>query len=325
MRFYDFDALPNNAPNTVIAEYIWIDGTGIGQRSKSRTLPGPIKGLNDIPSWNYDGSSTEQASSANSEVLLEPAAIFRDPFRGGDNILVLCSTYVWSDKTLSGTEPANTNFRHFSRYVDMEAAGWEPRFELEQEYTICRKHNQFTFWPLGWPKGGYPAPEGPYYCSVGASKCNGRAVMEAHYKACLYAGVNIVGTKAEEMPGQWEFQLGSMNGLDAADHMWTARYILCRVAEDMKLEISFKPKPVKGAWSGAAFHTNFSTKAMREEGGYVALEEALEKLECKHKEHLEVFMLAKFGLNLLFFRYAERGTKKDSLEPRRHPSSRSFQ
>ena len=79
-----------------------------------------------------------------------------------------------------------------------------------------------------------------------------------------------------------------MNGLDAADHMWVARYILCRVAEDMKLGISFKPKPVKGAWSGAAFHTNFSTKSMREEGGFVALEEALEKLESKHKEHLEV-------------------------------------
>ena len=201
VRFYDFDDLPKNDPNAVLAEYVWIDGTGVNLRSKSRTLQGPIKGLSDIPGWNYDGSSTEQASSANSEVLLEPAAIFRDPFRGDENIIVLCSTYVWSDKTLSGTEPANTNFRHFSRYVDMEAAGWEPRFELEQEYTICMKQNQFTFWPLGWPKGGYPAPQGPYYCSVGASKCSGRAVMEAHLRACLYAGVNIVGTKAEEMPG----------------------------------------------------------------------------------------------------------------------------
>ena len=125
----------------VIAEYIWIDGSGINMRSKARSLPGPIKSLNEIPRWNYDGSSTEQATTANSEVLLEPEAFFRDPFRGGDNILVLCSTYVWSDKTFSGTEPANTNFRHFSRYVNMEGAAWEPLFELEQEYTICKKSN----------------------------------------------------------------------------------------------------------------------------------------------------------------------------------------
>ena len=40
----------------------------------------------DLREWNYDGSSTGQAPGHDSEVLLRPAAIFRDPFRGGDNI-----------------------------------------------------------------------------------------------------------------------------------------------------------------------------------------------------------------------------------------------
>lgn len=43
---------------------------------------------------------------------------------------------------------------------------------------------------------------GPYYCGVGADKAYGRDVVEAHYKACLYAGVQICGTNAEVMPAQ---------------------------------------------------------------------------------------------------------------------------
>lgn len=43
---------------------------------------------------------------------------------------------------------------------------------------------------------------GPYYCGVGADKAYGRDIVEAHYRACLYAGVNICGTNAEVMPAQ---------------------------------------------------------------------------------------------------------------------------
>uniref|UniRef100_A0A453NT45 Uncharacterized protein n=1 Tax=Aegilops tauschii subsp. strangulata TaxID=200361 RepID=A0A453NT45_AEGTS len=32
--------------------------------------------------------------------------------------------------------------------------------------------------------------------------------MDAHYKACLYAGINISSINGEVMPGQWEFQVG---------------------------------------------------------------------------------------------------------------------
>ena len=43
---------------------------------------------------------------------------------------------------------------------------------------------------------------GPYYCGVGADKAYGRDIVEAHYRACLYAGVQICGTNAEVMPAQ---------------------------------------------------------------------------------------------------------------------------
>jgi glutamine synthetase len=64
-----------------------VGGSGTDLRSKGRTLPGPVTDVKTLPKWNYDGSSTNQAPGADSEVILYPQAIFKDPFRRGHNIL----------------------------------------------------------------------------------------------------------------------------------------------------------------------------------------------------------------------------------------------
>ena len=273
----------------IAAEYIWIDGTGINLRSKSRTLPSAVKDLWEIPEWNYDGSSCMQATTSNSEVIMKPVAYFPDPFRGGDNILVLCTTYVWADEEKSKLKPSNTNFRHYCEPIFEDTKIFDPWFGIEQEYTLFETKTPFTKWPLGWPEGGYPTEQGPYYCSVGATVCYGRIVMDLHYQAWLAAKINICGTNGEVMPGQWEFQIGPCGGLDIGDHLWMARYILLRVSEDLNIAVDFHPKPIPGDWNGAGCHTNYSTNLTRGEDGIEYILKGIQKLKEKHSEHINVY------------------------------------
>lgn len=53
--------------------------------------------------------------------------------------------------------------------------------------------------------------QGPYYCGIGADKAFGRDIVDSHYKACLYAGINISGINGEVMPGQVIFELRTLN------------------------------------------------------------------------------------------------------------------
>ena len=264
----------------ITAEYIWIDGQKptAKLRSKTKILAGPVKKLGDIPEWGFDGSSTYQAEGHFSDLLLRPVRFVPDPLHREDDILVLCEVF-----NPDGT-PHWSNNRARLREVAEQYKDHEPWFGIEQEYTFFEGQT-----PLGWPDRGFPAPQGGYYCGVGADEVFGREVVEAHAAACLRAGIHIEGTNAEVMPAQWEFQVGPIGPLEVSDELWLARWLLYRVGEDFGVSATLYPKPVKGDWNGAGAHTNFSTKEMRQDGGIKVIEEAMKKLAARHDEHIKVY------------------------------------
>jgi len=278
----------------VQAEYVWIGGNN-ELRCKTKTLTKAPNSPADLPVWNYDGSSTEQAPGRDSEVLLYPRAIYKDPFRAGPsgsskNIIVLCDCYKPDPDAPLGVGPAiPTNTRVYCNEVMEKVKKTEPWFGIEQEYTLFEMDGVT---PYGWPVGGEPSrPQGPYYCSVGTENAYGRAVAEAHYKCCLYAGIQCSGINGEVMPGQWEYQVGPCLGIAAGDQLVMSRYLMQRVCEQFGIVVSYDPKPIPGDWNGAGCHTNVSTNEMRAEGGYSVIEKAMERLggPGKPEEHIKAY------------------------------------
>lgn len=273
------------------ATYIWIDGARPTQKLRSKVRifkhpEGPLS-LEDLPLWGFDGSSTYQAEGRTSDLILKPVNFVMDPLSDPGNYLVLCEVM-----NPDGT-PHPSNKRAKLRAL-MEEYGkeYEPWVGFEQEYTLLKGSA-----PLGWPERGYPAPQGPFYCGVGADEAFGRDLVDEHTQACLDAGIMIFGTNAEVMPGQWEFQIGprgidseSPDPMNASDHLWLARWLLYRIGEDYGITATLHPKPVKGDWNGAGKHTNFSIKSMRDpKTGMDVINQSIQFLEKRHHEHIAVY------------------------------------
>lgn len=306
----------------ITAEYIWVDGSTPTKkiRSKTRVLDplkhcsfaptimvrqqtAPICSLSEFPIWGFDGSSTYQAEGHNSDCILKPVAFVPDPIRRNKayvhktvgvttetpNYLVLCEVFL-----PDGNTPHPTNTRaELRRVLDAGASKYEPWVGIEQEYTLLKDGRI-----LGWPERGYPPPQGPFYCGVGADEVAGRNVVEAHLRACLDAGLLIEGVNLEVLLGQAEFQIGTGMPLDVADHLWLARWLLYRIGEDYGVSATLHPKPMQGDWNGTGAHTNVSTKAMRENPrntnmttpvGLEAIHQACDLLRAKHQEHIAVY------------------------------------
>jgi glutamine synthetase len=251
-------------------EYIWLDGYDPVPNLRSKTkiesfTVAPT--LEDLPIWNFDGSSTQQAEGSSSDCVLQPVALFPDPARSSA-MLVMCEVLL----------PDGTPHASNSRATIPDDPGtW---FGFEQEYFLYRDGA-----PLGFPTQGFPAPQGEYYTGVGFKNVGdvARGIVEEHIDLCLEAGINLEGINAEVAKGQWEFQIFGKGSKRAADELWIARYLLLRLCEKHGVDINFHPKPLgmEHDWNGSGMHTNFSTEHMRDVGG----EEYFEALMAAFDEH----------------------------------------
>lgn len=278
--------------NYIHLEYIWLDGnkpqqirskTKITKKLESRDelFENYKKSLELLSIWNFDGSSTNQAETSKSELLLRPVNIFIDPLKD-NGLLVLCEvlntdmTPHYSNNRLQLEELVKNRDR-------------ETLFGWEQEYFI---YDNSTKKPAGWPSNGYPEPQGDYYCANGGNHVIARNFVEEHAELCQKAGLEISGINAEVALGQWEYQIGPVPALDGADQLWVSRYLLDRLSEKYNYFIELDPKPYKGnSWNGSGMHVNFSTKEMREDltNKKELVIEACKKLSSRIDEHISVY------------------------------------
>ena len=257
-------------------EYIWLDGLRPTQSLRSKTRVESDFGgtLEECPMWAFDGSSTEQADGSTSDLLLKPVAIYPDPAR--NNGYLVMTEVLNSDRS-----PHESNGRST---IEDDSDFW---FGFEQEYFLWDPETNL---PPGFPRGGYPAPQGPYYCSVGAMNAYGRDCVEDHLNQCLDAGINVEGINAEVAAGQWEFQVFSKGAKDAGDQTWIARYLAERNAESYGLAINWHPKPLGPTdWNGSGMHANFSNSTMRESGGEELFTAICDTFGVNIRRHIDVY------------------------------------
>lgn len=258
-------------------EYIWLDGYKPTQnmRSKTKVVDNFDGKLENCPIWAFDGSSTRQATGDSSDCLLKPVAIYHDPAR--KNGFLVMTEVLNADGT-----PHESNAR---ATIDNDAND-EFWFGFEQEYFIMDTETQL---PLGFPIGGYPGPQGMYYCSVGGKNTKGRDFVEQHADLCIEAGLNFEGINQEVASGQWEFQLFAKGAKKAGDEIWIARYLLDRLTEQYDYYIEYHPKPVKGDWNGSGMHANFSNETLRTCGSKEIYMKICEAFRPVTKEHIDIY------------------------------------
>ena len=284
-------------------EYIWIDGKG-KMRSKIRTTHSID--IQDLI-WNCDGSSCDLATVDDSEVNLYPVQLYPNvllenklknmPSHFFDQSFIECFYLLChAENKLTGNSTFLQAVEVFKQQAVIEGKVW---FGLEQEYFIV---DPITHIPLGFGEMKTTGkttklnhiepefPQGPYYCGIASHQKIGRIIAEKHYALCLATGLEISGMNAEVAFSQWEFQIGPVEGIEAPNQLWMARYLLLKVAEEEGYDITFEPKPITwGHVNGSGLHTNVSTQKMREEGGIKYILEAMELLKKKHEEHLSVY------------------------------------
>lgn len=271
----------------VRATYIWLSGADTHHdiRGKDKTLyfsaeqlaltPAELIAAGVFAEWNFDGSSTNQAKGLDTEILVRPVRAFRSPLPTDvpqlPRFVVLCECFLPNGK------PTPDNTRFLARQVfDEDKQGLAPWFGMEQEMVLM---DAATKWPIGWAPGGYPEPQGPFYCGNGAHYALGRKHHDRFYDLALKMGLKISGTNAEVLPSQWEFQVGPCEGIEMGDHLVVARWLYVRMLEDDGIDVCFDAKPFpKGDWNGSGLHTNFSTSETRAAGGLSKIYEYIERL-----------------------------------------------
>lgn len=267
------------------AEYLWLD-TNQHMRSKTRFFFNIINDyLNPLeyPIWNFDGSSTGQTDSEQTEILLYPVKCVIHPFEQDslgvvNNVLILCECYdPVTDK------PHNTNSRFIANEKFEKVKDKKIWFGIEQEFFFFDKN---TKKPFNWEAR---QEQGEYYCGINRGTSLEREIINEFSQICINCGIQISGYNQEVAHAQWEYQIGPVEGIEAADQAIIAKYIIYRICEKHGLYTSFHPKPIGGDWNGSGCHVNISTEETRNDTELTEITRIIENIGNDHKKWIGVY------------------------------------
>lgn len=254
--------------------YIWSDAYG-KFRSKVRYITTDYPHL--PPRWNYDGSSTGQATTEESEIDLIPIAAYK----GSMYTYVLCATYKQN-----GLPTFENTYHLFTPSIQSWLVHGGVRVAFEQEFFIYDARTQKPFMYDHWKD----KKQGEFYCSVG-SVGNGfieRYVAEV-FERGLEIGLNLSGYNLEVAPAQGEIQVDAP-AMRAAHDLVILRYLLWEILAKYDLYPVFDPKPLGPEWNGSGLHTNISThQTMNVATGWTKITKIMTHLEKKHKIWIPAF------------------------------------
>ena len=268
----------------VIADYIFLDGDG-KFRTKNRVelMVGSVISLSD---FSVDGSSTGQASeTGNTEVILRPVYHTSNPLRSIESYLVLCETY---DAITNEPLPSNTRAQAYKFFSQEEVEKLDIWFGPEQEYYLYLPQTSSSSSPILRQETYVDEHPGTHYCGLQVDSIQ-QQIVDKHFEACMAADLRFYGTNAEVSPGQWEFQLGPCDGINAADQLMVARFLLEKIAAQYDYRVYFDPKPYKSR-HGSGCHINFSTNVTRSPGeGADEILRLMPAFESTHEAHIAVY------------------------------------
>ena len=265
-------------------DYVWVDGSD-SPRLRSKTKVVKLVERPDgspelaLDSWSFDGSSTGQATTEDSERVLQPVRLYRI---SQNHFVCLCEVFLPYKNADDEWQPHSSNHRYHLRHL-LKESGVDMWLGFEQEYFFTRDGKN-VFWPTAH---GEPVNNNGYYCSSGGTVMH-RKLVRDHADTCQTVGIGIVGYNAEVAPGQWEYQCFGEDALQTCDNLWMSRYMLEIMAENAGLGVNWMPKPHDG-WNGSGCHINFSTKSMREEGGEDLFLGILDRMRENHSETMQCY------------------------------------
>ena len=251
--------------------YIWTDAFGKFRSKVRNVLVHNPSEPNLPPRWNYDGSSTGQATTEESEIDLVPIACYKGP----TYTYVLCSTYKQNG------HPTFENTHHLlSPAIQSWLADNAVRIAFEQEFFIYDARTNKPFKYEEWKD----KKQGEFYCSVGTG---GNGFIEPYvaevFERGLDLGLRLTGYNLEVAPAQGEIQVDAP-AMRAAHDLTMLRYLLWDVLGKYDLYPVFDPKPLGPEWNGSGLHTNVSTlQTMTPGTGWDKIIRIMKELENKHR------------------------------------------